>query len=34
MNAITNATEWVATRGMLLALAALVLSTLTQCGGR
>lgn len=31
---VGDATEWLATRGTLIALAALVFSLLAQCGGK
>lgn len=34
MATLSNATEWLATRGTLIALAMLVASLCAQCGGR
>jgi hypothetical protein len=34
MSALASATDWLATRGTLIALAALCFCTLAQCGGR
>lgn len=34
MNALGETAEWLATRGALVALGALVVALLAQCGGR